>query len=729
MNRARALTLVGWGVAVAVLLPRAAGLERLLDVGVRVAGSESAATETQLAQQFGSPYASFVVLVVTAAPSPTTPAGQALLDSLTGVIRAIPGVTGVQGYTGPRDTLLLGRDGRSSLVLVGLDDIHASPDAVIPRLRGATAGFTGATLRWTGQAALNTDLRRVSADDVRTAERRVLPLTLLLLLVAFGTVVAAGLPVLAGALTIGLASGAAALLASRWPLSIMLQNVVSMIGLGLGIDYALLAVSRFREALAAGRSADEAARETVRQAGHTIALSGFAVAVGFAGLLAIPVNELRSVGVGGLLTVALAMLVAVTLLPILLAWLGGRVNRGAVPLVWRPHARGAGWNRWGRWVARHPLPVLLVAGAPLVALAWPAHRLHVGEPGGDWLPPGMESAQALHDLEHMGRSGILQTIRVVMTLPAGDDVRSSRGWTAARRVQEWLEHDERTSFVRSVVKPDGARWAARLLFLTLPDSEVRTLVSRDRRAVLFDLVPKERSDPNALLARVRDARRLDVAHLTGLPGARLTVGGLPGFRADYLDAVGGALPFVIVVIVIGTTLALAWGFRSVLIPLKAVLLNLCSVTAGFGALVLVFQDRQGMDQIFVAIPALVFCAVFGLSMDYEVFLVARVAEARRAGAAEIDAIAEALARTGPVITNAAAVMVVVFGAFALGKFLMIRMLGLALAVTVLVDATLVRVAIGPALLALAGRWNWWPGERRTAVVPGAALEVPIRTAE
>jgi len=341
----------------------------------------------------------------------------------------------------------------------------------------------------------------------------------------------------------------------------------------------------------------------------------------------------------------------------------------------------------------------------------------------------MESAQALHDLERMGRSGILQTIRVVMTLPPDDDVKSSRGWSAARRVQEWLEQDERTAFVRSVVKPDGARWTARLLFLTVPDSEVRTLVSRDRRAVLFDLVPKEGVDPNALLARVRDVRRLDVARLSGVPGMRLAVGGLPGFRADYLDAVGGALPFVIVVIVIGTTLALAWGFRSVLIPLKAVLLNLCSVTAGFGALVLVFQDWQRVDQVFVAIPALVFCAVFGLSMDYEVFLVARVAEARRAGATEIDAIADALARTGPVITNAAAVMVVVFGAFALGKFLMIRMLGLALAVTVLVDATLVRVAIGPALLALAGRWNWWPGERRGVAAPSPALEVPIRTAQ
>ena len=258
----------------------------------------------------------------------------------------------------------------------------------------------------------------------------------------------------------------------------------------------------------------------------------------------------------------------------------------------------------------------------------------------------------------------------------------------------------------------------------LPDSALRAVVAGDRRAALFEVVPREEIDATDLVALVREVRALDAASITGLPGTRLRVAGLPAFRADYLDAVGGALPFVVAAVIFGTIVALAWGFRSVLIPLKAVALNLLSVAAGFGAVVMVFQDGYGLrffhlaapvDQIFIAIPALVFCAVFGLSMDYEVFLVSRVAEARRRGLPEPEAIAEGLARTGPVITSAAAIMVVVFGAFALGEFLMMRMLGLALAVTVLVDATVVRMAIGPALLAIAGRWNWWPGVRSSSM--------------
>jgi RND superfamily putative drug exporter len=198
---------------------------------------------------------------------------------------------------------------------------------------------------------------------------------------------------------------------------------------------------------------------------------------------------------------------------------------------------------------------------------------------------------------------------------------------------------------------------------------------------------------------------------------------MPAFNADYEDAISGRMPLVIGLVLSGTLLALLVGFRSVLIPLKALALNLLSVAAALGAVVLVFQDGYGirlvgldagMGSLFPALPPLVFCIVFGLSMDYEVFLVARVAEARKAGAGDTEAIAEGLARTGGMITSAAAIMIVVFAAFMLGDFLMIKVLGFALATAVLLDATVVRMAIGPALLRLAGRWNWWPGEPATS---------------
>ena len=329
----------------------------------------------------------------------------------------------------------------------------------------------------------------------------------------------------------------------------------------------------------------------------------------------------------------------------------------------------------------------------------------------------MESSLATSDLERLGRGALLQSVRVVLDLPAGRDVLTPEGWGALRRVAARLGGDDRVAAVYSLASLGGERPPSRLALAALPDGARRSLVAPDRRAALLELVPQAGLDPTAVIQLARDVRRLSAAELSGIAGARLRVGGLPAFRADYLDAVGGRFPLVVALIVGGTLAALAVGFRSLLIPLKAVGLNLLSVAAGFGAVVLVFQDGVGagllgitpVDQVFATVPPLVFCTVFGLSMDYEVFLVARIAEARRQGVDEAEAIAEGLARTGPVITNAAAIMVVVFGAFALGDLLVIRMLGLALAVAVLVDATVVRVAIGPALLALAGRWNWWPG--------------------
>ena len=254
----------------------------------------------------------------------------------------------------------------------------------------------------------------------------------------------------------------------------------------------------------------------------------------------------------------------------------------------------------------------------------------------------------------------------------------------------------------------------------------RALVSDDQRLAVVEVLPASRADFPTLTRLVRELRARDAAALTGVPGARLLVGGMPAFNADYEDAIAGRLPAVVALVVAGTLGALLVGFGSVLVALKAVALNLLSVGAALGAVVLVFQDGHGatllgaagaLGGLFPALPALTFCLVFGLSMDYELFLVARVAEARRAGLGERAAIVEGVARTGGVITSAAAIMLVVFAAFMLGDFLMMKVLGLALAVAVLVDATVVRLALGPALLCLAGRWNWWPG--RPAVTPTA----------
>jgi RND superfamily putative drug exporter len=336
----------------------------------------------------------------------------------------------------------------------------------------------------------------------------------------------------------------------------------------------------------------------------------------------------------------------------------------------------------------------------------------------------MESAQALGDLAAMGRGGVVNGMRLVLELPEETSVLSAEGWNATRRLADAMGADPRvarTQSLRALVREgegEGGNELARVALL--PSYAKRTFLSEEGDATLLEVVPREGLSGALLADFVRELRLTDVPALTGLAGTRLRVGGLPAFNVDYEDAVAGRTRLVVGLVVGATLLALFVAFRSVLVPLKAVALNLLSVAGAFGAVVLVFQDGWGVgllglpgpvDGVFPIVPVLVFCSVFGPSMDYEVFLVARVAEARRAGLDESEALAEGLARTGGVITNAAAIMIAVFAAFALGDFILVKMLGFALGVAVFLDATVIRVAIGPALLRLAGRRNWWPGER------------------
>ena len=727
--RHRGWIALGWAACAVVIVPFGPGLEHRLDVGARVDGSESAAVEHMLATRFGSPFASYAVLVVSNAPPGDSPPGRSLLREITGRVGRARGVTRTFSYLDGGDTLFLGS--RATFVIVGLDPGRGASDALIPPLRAVTTSlaatlqprYPGITLEWTGEAPLNFDLRRTSTRDARRSEWHVLPLMLLMLGLAFGTAVAAVVPVASGMLAIALALGAAALLAAFRPLNLLVENVISMLGLGLGVDYALLTVSRFREAISAGLGPEDAATAAVRHAGHTILLSGLAVAVGFTALLDIPLNELRSIAVGGLIVVAFGVLLATTLLPGVLAWAGAKLERGQLPRALRVSEHAAWWRAWGRVVAARPATVLLAAGIPLVLLSLQARRLDTGMPRGDWLPPDMESSRALHELQRMGDGAVIQSLRVVLELPPGANALQPAGWDATRRLSAYLQHDPDIARVRSLPDLAQGQEPGADVNEEIPASIRRTFVSADGRAALVEALPREGTDAARLAAMVRTLRTVNAEAVTGVHDARLRVGGLPAFNVDYERAVEGRFAYVVALIVCGTLLALGLGFRSVLIPLKAVALNLVSVTAAFGALVLVFQDGHGarliglpapVSGVFPAVPVIVFCIVFGLSMDYEIFLVARVAEARRTGFGESAALVEALATTGGVITSAAAIMIVAFGAFMLGDFLLMKMLGFALAVAVFVDATVVRMAVGPALLRLAGSWNWWPA----ALLPG-----------
>lgn len=735
--RKRRLVVALWAVLAVILLPNAFDLADRLRPGTRLDSGEAARAEAVLRDQFAGPGGRQAILVIEGIAKIGTEPGRAVLSEIREAVAADPGVVGVLSALDRDDPSLLGEHGNGALLIVSVSE-DVPLDVAVPSLRATTAllipqirkRFPDARLLWTGDLALDYDSMVASSDDVRQSELRALPIAFALLLWAFGAVVAAICPLLIAILAIGMALGVSAMVALVWAPSILLQSVVSLLGLALGIDYALLVVNRFREQLAEDPNPVIAAEQTVRHAGRSVVLSGAAVAIGFSALLIVPVQEPQSVGIGGLLVTLFSVLLATTLLPALLVWLGPRIDLGRMPWRSRRAATNSGWRRWGLWVTRRPVVVFLCATAPLLAMAWPAQQMKMSLPDEGWLPRATEAARGIEALERMGRSGLIYRIRVLFQLPEGTLALSAAGWPALQRLQRHLDTDPRVQRSVSLASLAGPDVPLIALQSQLPESVKSRFLSRDGSWALFEVVPDSALGPGDMMDLVAAIRRTSPDAFTGGASGRFLVGGLPAAAADYVGVIVSWLPGVVALVVGGTFLALLVGFRSLMIPLKAVVLNLLSVGAAFGALQVVFLMGYGVELfglsgpvggVFPAIPMLVFCTVFGISMDYEVFLLSRVAEARRQHHDEANAISEGLAQTAGLITSAAAIMIVVFGAFTLGQFLPVQMLGFTLAIAVLLDATLVRIALGPALLRLAGRWNWWPGHAdavRSSSEPG-----------
>jgi putative drug exporter of the RND superfamily len=720
-----------WLAAIVTFVPLANGLENSLAKTALGANGNSVRVTEILREKFGSPFAETALLVADGIPDPRTTAGDRVLRTIDKAVSQVSGVSETLSFLDGQDAFLIGDHGQGVLLIAGLDTKHDTADAIVLRLRQTTAALSAKLgheapsirLNWTGETALNRDIRDVGRDDATTAELRTLPLTLAALIIVFGSVAAGLLPLATGMLAVPIALGGATLLTNLWPMSSLVVNVVTMIGLALSVDYSLLIVDRFREARAAGLSSGEASIASTIHAGGTVLMSGLTVAIGFAGLLAVPVTELRSIAIGGLLATMSAVLLATTLLPGLLYWFGGGLELGR---IWpRRTSRNPGrfWPYWAQLVTTKPLVVLVLASLPVFFLALQANRLELGLPRGEWLPSTAESTRAAKSLQNMGRSEMVDTIRFVLVNPPTTKINDPDGWRALEKLTAALANDPRIERVTSLAgTAAGNRWGPDTID-HVPKSILRTLAAEDMSAALIEAVPSRSLQSYEVSRIVRELRAVDSEALTGLPGAKVLIGGQPAFQTEYEDAVTGSFAMVVALVLLGTLATLIVAFRSVMVPIKAVALNLLSVAAGFGAVVLVFQDGYGAGvlglaeptgAVFPVIPALVFCAVFGISMDYEVFLVARVAECRRFIPEERAAVAEGLKRTGRLITGAAAIMIAVFSAFMSGDFLVMKMLGFALAVTVLIDATVVRMAIGPALLTLAGRWNWWPGESAAA---------------
>jgi putative drug exporter of the RND superfamily len=721
-------------VAIA-LLPFSFHSERHLETATRVEGSQAETVRQELATRFRSPFVDRVVLVVQGLPPADSNEGAQALTTIVSRLKEEPGVSGIVSYNDLRDPIFLGKGG--TFVLIGLASTDGPVESLVPKLHELAsslenqlrARYPALKLELTGEIPLNFDIRKASANEVRRSESLVIPATLALLLLAFGSLIAALIPLAVGQLAIATTLAITSFLTQRWHLSILVQNLATMLGLGLGIDYALLMVSRFREAIAAGCDGPRASVLAARQAGRTLLISASTVAIGFLALLTVPISEIHSIGVAGVLVAGMSVLLTNTLVPTALGWLGRRIDFCKLPFTPKLDERraaiaGSRWRRWGKLIVAHPWLALIVAGAPMLLLAWHVKRLDTSVPRVNWLPQTAESVEALNALQRMDRSGVVESLRIIVELPQDSVAQSDPGWSAVDRLSKQLASDPRCARVISITTlAEGNRSSLD----SLSRETRRTFLSSDGRAALLEVIPATSLSLREQVNWVRELRKTGAPALTGVPDATLLIGGIPALNADYETIVINHFPSVTALVVGGTLLALLIGFRSVFAAVKAIALNLLSVAAAIGTLVFVFQEGHGSrflgvpggtGSIFPLVPIVAFAIVFGLSMDYEVFLVARVLEARKSGLNELDAIPEGMARTAGLITSAAAIMIVVFAAFTFGDFLVVKMIGFTLAVAVFIDATIVRMVIGPALLRIAGDWNWWPGGL------GAAHEAP-----
>ena len=737
--RRRWVVLVVWAVIGAVAAVRAPATPALLNIrGGSERETEASRTEDLLNSRFSRPIGEFFAVTLESEQSFDEPGPRLVLDSLLAVLGRQPYVRGLVSWPGTGDTTFLSRDRRATFLLVALEATRGDSAGalVVPVrhvVRHTLAGMpqaAGFKAKVTGRAPLDLDVRTVVAQDSAHGEERLLPLTLIILVLAFGALVAAFLPLIVGVLAIAISLAIIGVIARYTPMSVFVLNMTTMIGLGVGIDYSLLVVTRFREETARGLRRREAAMSTLQTAGRAVITSGLTVVVGFAALLLTPLIETRSVGLGGLIVVAVAVLLSITLLPALLAIIGRDIDRPkwlARRLAWY-HSPQI-WEKWARTLSRHPARALIYGGVVIAVLTLPLLWIKIGLPSRHWWPTGTEAGEGLDALSRMGVAGFIQPVRVLVQLPEGRSAVEATSLRGLMTLRDSLRADPRVREVRSLVdlEPKGSLLVYSVLYSDLDAARARygdfldAYLSSDRRLTLMDVILSDTTSLTTATDVVVRARKLAHSELRGTKGMTVSVGGYSAAALDFQDDLLARFPLLVVLILAATGVMLAIAFKSVLVPIKAIIMNTLSVGATFGLIVLVFQygvgsGAFGLDgptsAIFVAVPVLVFAVVFGLSMDYEVFLLSRIKEAFDRTGRNTQATMEGLSATASVITSAALIMILVFGIFAFARLLAMQLLGFGLAVAVLLDATVIRMVLVPAFMQAMGRWNWWPGVRR-----------------
>jgi RND superfamily putative drug exporter len=568
-----------------------------------------------------------------------------------------------------------------------------------------------------GTMALNQDFTETATRAIRRAERVIWPVVPLLLVLVFGSVVAAALPLGVGVLGVTTGMAATILLSYFTPVSVYAMNVVSMVGFSVAVDYSLFVISRYRDELRELPDGAEALARTLSTAGRAVLFSGLTVAIGLLGMLCLRIRSLSSMGVAGTAVVLIAVGFALTFLPALLAILGRRVDALRLPYLHSDQSVRSQrmWHRLAAFVMAHPWRVLIPVVIFLVLVGAPFSRLRLGGTDASILPPYAEArrGEELHRREFL--TGDSNHIVVVVHDPQGR-LRTAQGVGRAYDFAQWIAKLPSVSAVQGPVAlhPDITRAQYQQIFAAAPEQlpefirEAVAQTASDRLMVLSVSTPLRpgSSEAHALVRLIR--------HQHPSTGGEVLVTGQSAVDLDLAETIAHHAPMTVAVIVVATYVVLFLLLGSLLLPLKAVVMNVLSISASYGALVWIFQEGHlahllgfTPGPIETSTPIIMFCVMFGLSMDYEVLLLSRVREEYERTGDNTQAVASALERTGRLITGAAAIMAAVFFAFGTADMVPIQAIGIGMGIAVVVDATIVRALLVPAPMRLMGEWNWW----------------------
>jgi putative drug exporter of the RND superfamily len=732
---------IAWVLLVGVSVPFALQAPGALSAGGFIRDDlESARAKALLETEIGVPEAAVVVVFHSETSRAGEPAFEAAAAAAIAEVPQAPFVRGVLSHV--FSTRQVSVDGHTAYDIVLLDLSADDSPRALPGLRAALAEVPGMEVGLSGGPAFYGDVQDVSEADLQRSELISLPLAALALLLVFGSVVASAVPLIVGGAAVVVALATIFLVTSLTPMSIFVLNLATLLGLGLGVDYSLLMTSRFREELAARgwrrEEVEEAVGATARTAGRAVFFSGLTVLLGLLGLVLFGFMILRSVGIAGAVVVALAVLAAMTLLPAVLAIVGVNLERLRVRRVRPKPATEGAWSRLAWWVMRRPVAVLVPTLAVLLILGTPFLHVRFNAPDARILPENAPSRAAFDLLAEEFGPGPFAPIVLAIRTPgdATDPANLAALYDYSRR----LAADPRIERVDSLVDVDPRLTLQQYELIYRPsggppDRYVTEVLAATTRGDLTAFTIVTPYGPNEAIARelVGDLRA-DTGALAPPAGAEVLVGGGAADVEDVVTGIGAEFPRSAIFILVSTYIVLLLLLRSALLPLKALAMNTLSIVASFGALVWIFQDgnlsllfgTRPLGFVETTQPVILFCVLFGLSMDYEVFLLSRMRESWEQTKDNPTAVAHGLERSGRIVTSAALIVIVVAGSFAFADIVLIKALGVGIAIAVALDATIVRALLVPATMRLLGRWNWWLPGSVARRLPAIESEEPAR---